>query len=302
MKVMVCADLLAGDAGGTNMPVEVFSRWQADKAAALSRAVESARAAGAEQCLVAGGLFVEGFVAQSLVEACIGALGGAGMPVTYCPRHREAADLAWRVEVPANVSVVRSEPAGLSGCMRVRTDPQGASELVLSTKEGVVTKALLPLEPQGFGEASRSGYLLVDVQDGVVADVSEQQAALHPFVTRAIDMTGLESSKQALPALKNIMLSVSLDACLRVVLRGSVKLGVYLDTGELARALSDKFFYAEVDDECTVGLDEESMAYEVSLMAEFARQVQGDDSLSPSEKSRIVRCGWNALNGKGLVE
>ena len=44
------------------------------------------------------------------------------------------------------------------------------------------------------------------------------------------------------------------------------------------------------------------MAYEVSLMAEFARQVQGDDSLSPSEKSRIVRCGWNALNGKGLVE
>ena len=38
------------------------------------------------------------------------------------------------------------------------------------------------------------------------------------------------------------------------------------------------------------------------LYAEFVRQASGDDSLSETEKTRILRCGWNVLNGKELAE
>ena len=66
--------------------------------------------------------------------------------------------------------------------------------------------------------------------------------------------------------------------------------------------LSGRFFYAEVANECTINLEEGELDTDVSLIAEFVRMVDSDDSLSPSEKMRIMRCGWNALNGKELAE
>ena len=57
-----------------------------------------------------------------------------------------------------------------------------------------------------------------------------------------------------------------------------------------------------MSDEYSTDVDEEALATDVSLLAEFIRQVESDDSLSPVEKSRIVRCGWNALNAKELAE
>ena len=91
-------------------------------------------------------------------------------------------------------------------------------------------------------------------------------------------------------------------ACLRVELKGRMPLDVYINTEELAEQLGRYFFYVEVVDECERDLDIAELDTDVSLLAEFVRRVTGDDSLSEAEKTRILRCGWNVLNGKGLAE
>ena len=302
MSDMVCADLLIGELSVQNMSVEVFSRWQADKVVALERAIEAAKVQGAERCVIAGGLFAPGFVPQSLVEACMECLAKAGVPVTYCPRHDEATDLASRVEVPANVRIMRGESCKVDGSMEVRFGLQGASELLLTSNGTTVTKSIHPREPSGFGDSRDSGYLLVEAQEDGAASVVERGIALHPFIMRSVDLTGLETSKEVLSAVKQVIETTSPDACLRLVLRGKLRLGLYIAATDLVHYLNERFFYAEVSDEYSTDVDEEALATDVSLLAEFIRQVESDDSLSPVEKSRIVRCGWNALNAKELAE
>ena len=302
MSDMVCADLLIGELSVQNMSVEVFSRWQADKVVALGRAIEAAKVQGAERCVIAGGLFAPGFVPQSLVEACMESLAKAGVPVTYCPRHDEVTDLASRVEVPANVRVMRGESCKVDGSMEVRFGLQGASELLLTSNGTTVTKSIPPLEPSGFGDSRDSGYLLVEARGDEAASVVERGIALHPFIMRSVDLTGLETSKEVLSAVKQVIETTSPDAYLRLVLRGKLRLGLYIAATDLVHYLNERFFYAEVSDEYSTDVDEEALATDVSLLAEFIRQVESDDSLSPVEKSRIVRCGWNALNAKELAE
>ena len=39
---------------------------------------------------------------------------------------------------------------------------------------------------------------------------------------------------------------------------------------------------------------------DISLRSEFVRLALQDDSLSESERNRLISCGWNALIGKGV--
>ncbi len=47
-------------------------------------------------------------------------------------------------------------------------------------------------------------------------------------------------------------------------------------------------------------IDEEAFENDISLRSEFVRLALQDDSLSESERNRLISCGWNALNGKGV--
>lgn len=300
MRVMILANLLVGDAGVLDMTPEKLEEWQADKVRALAAALGDARARGAERCVVAGGLLAEGFVPQSLLGGAVDALGSCGMPVTWLPLEREAADLDLRTELPANVTMVRGGGKPLAG---VGVTHDGSEvELLLNGSDGPSVQLPDPLEPLGFGEQARSGYLLVDVEDGVVVNSGRVSRALHPFVTRVLDMTGKTTSREMVAALRSAVQGIDGSACLRLVLRGSMPLATYVSTEGLADVLAKTFFYSEVSNECGVAISDDELETDVSLMAEFARLVEADDSLSTIEKTRVMRCGWNALNGKELAE
>ena len=77
---------------------------------------------------------------------------------------------------------------------------------------------------------------------------------------------------------------------------------MHINTEQLEQSLQNHFFYVEIQDECTVGLDATGLDSDVSLLAEFVRLVSDDMTLSETEKTRVLRCGWNVLNGKELAE
>lgn len=301
MKLMVCANLLVGDAGVLNMPPELLMKWHDDKIEALAAALEDARERGAEACIMAGGLLAEGFVPQSLFVETVEEITCHGMPVTWLPLEREASDLALRMKVPEGLAVSRDDAASPIGGVKVAH--QGSDiDVFFSMPEGPLLHRMGLLEPMGFGEQAEAGYLLVDVTDGQVASVEEISRALHPFVIKSVDLSGLSGSKKMLEAVQSAIKGLDGATCLHMILKGAIPLSAYFNTDGLSDVLGRKFFYAEVSNECTVDLDEGELSSDVSLLAEFVRMVDGDDSLSPTEKTRIMRCGWNALNGKELAE
>lgn len=309
MQLMVCGNVMVGDAGALNMPPQLLGVWQRDKVRALACAIERACERGAERVLVAGGLFSEGFIPQSLLELGMDALGQCGLPVTYAPLLGEVADLEERVEVPVNVTVVRADACEPVPGLRVLHGNAGV-ELGYTTGEGARLMELPPLEPQGFDVGCTCGFYLFEVSgsdcgdDGahVVPAPEFEACAVHSFRVLRVSMDGVATSREMLDKVRDTIEGVGDDVCLRLELRGKTPVQAYFNTDELATVLSRRFFYAEVANECGVDISMDELEGDVSLVAEFLRSVQADDSLSPTEKARIMRCGWNALNGKELAE
>lgn len=331
MLCMVCGNVLVGDAGVLDMPPRLLGEWQKDKVRALASAIELARERGAERVVVAGGLFAEGFVPQSLLEQAMGALAQCGLPVTYLPMPREAADLEARLAVPSNIAIERADVFEPLAGLRV-IHGGVAAELAVTDAAGTHLHELPQLEPQGFGDAGDAGdtgFYLVDAEEAgnaaacapddgtspacapddgtpaaspVVASCILVPHALHPFRVLRVSMDGVSTSREMLDKVKAAIDGVDSAVCLRLELRGKAPLQAYFNTDELRAVLQSRFFYAEVANECAVDLSMDELEGDVSLLAEFLRAVAADESLSPTEQSRIMRCGWNALNGKELAE
>lgn len=327
MKLMVCANLDVGGLPAIDLASGKIAKWQEDKIEALAAALGDAKEKGVEACLIAGGLFAKGFVAQSLLSETLEEAGCHDMPVYYAPIAGELADAADRMPQVEGMHIAEPgddgktaividaaglvipiiEETGLDEIEAVAR-PSGALAIIrnggdigVSLAEGAEFTRLGPLGPSAFGEKLKSGYLIVDVEDGKA--VGEWIAmAMHPFVVHEVVLDGLESSRELVTTVGEAVKEIDRDACLRVELKGRIPLDVYINTADLAAQLERYFFYVEVVDECALDIDVAALETDVSLLAEFVRQVTGDDSLSETEKTRILRCGWNVLNGKELAE
>ena len=327
MKLMVCANLDVGGLPAIDLASGKIAKWQEDKIEALAAALGDAKEKGVDACVIAGGLFAKGFVAQSLLSETLEEAGCHDIPVHYAPNAGELADAADRMPQVEGIHIAEPgddgktvividaaelvipiiESTGLDEIDAVAR-PSGALAIIrnggdigVSLADGNEFMRLGPLGPSAFGEKLKSGYLIADVEGGKAASEWVEMAT-HPFVVHEVVLDGLESSRELVTTVGEAVKGIDRDACLRVELKGRIPLDVYINTVDLAAQLERYFFYVEVVDECALDIDVADLETDVSLLAEFVRQVTGDDSLSETEKTRILRCGWNVLNGKELVE
>lgn len=326
MKLMICANLDVGVLPSIDLPPAKVTKWQEDKIRGFAEAMDGARERGAVACVMAGGLFATDFVAQSLLEATAKAIDG-GLPVYYVPREGEADGIRGRMLMPKNLTVVSPSADGRTA-IRI-----GEADLALSVVDGTGLEdvsevarpsddlsivrsgsdvgvsldggsgffGLGPLGPSAFGVKPSAGYLLADLSGGSTAG-ERVKTTPHPFVVAEVVLDRPESPRKLVTTVGEAVKSISRDSCLRVELRGRVPLDVPINTEDLADQLGRYFFYVEVADECELDIDIADLESDVSLLAEFVRRVTSDDSLSGTEKARVLRCGWNVLNGKELAE
>lgn len=324
---MIAAGLGVGDTPSVGIASRDVMAWQQERVKALGAALDDARAKGAEACVLAGGILADGFVPQSLVAGVAEVLAECGLPVMCVPFAHEAEGLESRVDT-SGLKLVRM---GSDQCTALPISTQDACVEVfveevntvdikdMRPARGVLTVLrddhsvtvvlpdgtwvpLGPLEPASFAEPLPSGYLLVDLGEGEDCPHEWVEVAQHPFVTRKVKLGGQTSTRELVTSVGNAVKDVSRDACLRIELGGKIPLDVYINTDELATQLGKYFSYVEIADSCSLDLDVAALDTDVSLLGEFVRQVSEDDSLSAREKVRILRCGWNALNGKELAE
>lgn len=327
MKIMISANLGVGETPSVGIPSREVMVWQQERIKALTAAIDDARLHGAEACVVCGGVFADGFVPQSLVSEVVNVVTSCGLHVLYVPFAHEAEGLETRVDTSGFETVrptpdYRSEVSVSAGnaCIEIGFEevdkldikdmrpPEGLltvlrddHDVTVVTPDGIWVP-VGPLEPMSFADPLSSGYLLVEVAEDGACSHEWIDAALHPFVTRKVKLGGQTSTRELVTFVGNAVKDVSRDACLRIELGGRIPLDVYINTDELTAQFGKYFSYVEIVDSCSLDLDVAALDTDVSLLGEFVRQVSEDDSLSEREKVRILRCGWNALNGKELAE
>lgn len=327
MKLMICANLGVGGLPAIDLPSSKIDQWQSDRVKALTMALKDASRRGAEVCIIAGGLFTQDFIAQSQLSAVMKTVGGHGIAVKYVPFLRELDGVEGRLPKTGALSVIVPREDGrvdikiegtatsipvvtgtgleeLEDVVRPHTPIsiiRSGSDVGVALNGGSRLVRLGPLAASGFGDRIGSGYLLIETADHKYS-VEWIECAVHPFVVCEVAIDRPQSSRELVGTVGNAIKEVNRDACLRVELVGHLPLDVYINTDDLAEQLERYFFYVEVVDECRLDLNIADLDTDVSLLAEFVRRVVGDDSLSEAEKTRILRCGWNALNGKGLAE
>lgn len=317
---MLCGGLGVGELPAMDLPAGSVMSWQEERADALLASIRDAQAKGAEACVVAGGLFARGFVAQSLYKRVARIVASSPLPVTYLPLADEATDLECRLDesLPwvARVSegACREALPGLfvrdigewltfaevAGKFDAPTVLRRDTELALVDR-GVI-RELGRLEPNGFAGSPYGGYALFDLGTDGVEDFAWVERAEHPCVVRRVRLDGSVGAEDVAVAVGNAVKDVERSACLRIELVSNLSLGTYVNAGDLRSRIGRHFAYVEVVDLCSVDLDVDELDADLSLLAEFVRQVHDDGSLSETEKARIIRCGWSVLNGKEPVE
>lgn len=301
MKTLVFADSLVGGANLNYMPLEIYKKWQDDRVISLRDALDDAEANEVDLVVVAGGLFGNNFVPQPYVDAASEVLSEYGGRIVYYPFAEELDGAVKRMRLPQSLTVL-SEPSDVEDSGISITHDQGRSVAMFNMGDATETCALSPLEPLGFGSLSDSGYYIVCSDGGAVTSFEEVNHALHPFVSRSVVFDNPDSTMEMSRLVMASIEDIEERACMRISLRGRVPLHVIFDASSMAHSLKNRCFYLEIADESEIS-DEENLAEEkISLLGEFLRIVKSDDSLSRTEKARIIRCGCRALAGRRVVQ
>lgn len=300
MKALIFKNLMIGEAAMTTMPVATYHDWQIDRIVALKQALDIGKEKGASACVIAGGLFAPGFVSVALMEAALSVLEACDLEVFYHPYPTEALDAEILGLLPANVTLSRSRKDSPLKGLRLKEEDHDIRVYVAEPK-GWKRRKMGNLEPRAFGERKPSGFLLVKIQKGEVQAEHWQPCAVHPFEERTVVFHQPQSSQEMTRLVLEAVDGISESSCVHLALRGSVPLEVTYRIDTVVEALSQRFFFVEVANECAVAIDEGALANDATLLGEFVRIVQDDESLSPVERARIVRCGWAVLNGREVA-
>ena len=86
-----------------------------------------------------------------------------------------------------------------------------------------------------------------------------------------------------------------------VILCGELDVGCEKDIDYLRPGLEEAFFFARLRDATTLRINIEDYFYDESLRGEFVRLCMKDPSISPEEKTAVIRCGFRAMDGEELL-
>lgn len=156
------------------------------------------------------------------------------------------------------------------------------------------------LEGRGFDETGDKGFVLIDtdLQDNFYQFVPFAYRKLYE-VNYTIDfsISWYENKKNIITYLKEQFPTTSL---IKLVLQGSKPINYIIDKADLESTISTIYFYAKVEDKCSLQIETSAYLDDKSIKGEFFRLVAQSDLDSPT-KSKVIACGLNALSGEDLL-
>ena len=151
------------------------------------------------------------------------------------------------------------------------------------------------LEPRGFDEPSKTGFVVIDTDKDKITFVEQHIRRIESVI---IDVTAITSDIALSAKIVDAISELSNRNYLNVTFVGALQNGVHLDV-VANDALSGRFFALRIDDQTTTAYDLKAIEQEVSLRGEFVKLVNAieDESL----KAAVIKMGLQVLNGEEIA-
>lgn len=154
------------------------------------------------------------------------------------------------------------------------------------------------LEPRGFDETGKKGFVLLEILDGKI------NSSFVPFAVREFHKVTLDVSDcdSYLSLLNQVKKEVPLDKkdMYQITFTGETAFEIQDVMLRIQEYFRDQACYLEFIDSTLPKIDCRKYENEFSVKGEFVRTVLAEESLSEAEKNEILSCGLKALEGRDI--
>ena len=322
MKIIFCADLQSGAVSTVNLGAELSRKWRSARSGKLDEFFDKAMQCNAEYVALFGKLFGRQRVPESVIDALFMSVQKANsLQVLAVVSPDEFKRASYRTDIPQNLHLINAEADGMytdNEIALITTGTQFELQVgdaipvaILRSENGGYTFAapehecILPaFEPTGFEAAGngRFGFLSAEWRDDVLVDCSQTDDALFAYKQIEMRISPADDQKEILERMNSAVRKLDRRTFLRITLAGRSSFGLVINSEALKSHLQNHVFYAEVFDNTVMDISESDFEADISLRSEFVRLALQDDSLSESERNRLISYGWNALGGREVTE
>ena len=318
MKILLCADVRLGAVCTENLGVKLSHKWQSARTEKLLDLVDQAAQNNASYIAFYGRMFGQERVSESVIDELFNAVKeDRHIQVLAFMDADEYNRIVYRNDIPENLHLICTQiddayvyegiavqvekgvtSMQLSGNSPVTIVENADGAFVLS---GAGEEHNIPsFEPVGFEDTADTvyGYGLLEWEEESITGYSVVKNQKYAYESIELKILPEDGQKEIVRKINTAVAKINIDTLLRITIVGRSAFGLTLNSDVLEDQLQNKIFFVEVYDNTIMDIDEESFANDISLRSEFVRLALQDDSLSESERNRIISCGWNALNGK----
>lgn len=318
MKLLLCADVRLGAVCTENLGVKLSHKWQSARTEKLSDLVDQAAQNNASYVALYGQMFGQERVSESVIDDLFKVVKeDSHIQVLAFLEAEEYNRIVYRNDIPENLHLIcaQTEDSYVDESVAVQMEKSmtrlqlSDNDTVTITKNadnafvlsGVGEEQIIPsFEPVGFEDAADTafGYGLLEWEEESIGGYSSVKNQKYAYESIELKILPEDGQKEIIRKINAAVAKIDIDTLLRITIVGRSAFGLTLNNDALENQLQNRIFFVEVYDNTIMDIDEESFENDISLRSEFVRLALQDDSLSESERNRIISCGWNALNGK----
>ncbi len=313
MKLFLCTNVRLGADCTDNLSVPLAREWAHGRNNKFEELPGLAYRSGAGYLVLEGSLFGAKHVPESLISTLFDEVRRTDrLETAACLDAKEYQRILTRSDVPANFHPLCFEKNDVwsDGNIEIEVRPDGVSVRQKSGssaleihREGETFFAgeqrLPDFEPVGFEDAQRGpfGYSLIDMDENG-SRLSSVEGTVYFYEKAEARISPEDSKADMMRKIDNAVSRMDSRTIVRLFMTGETPFGKAVDRAEVKEHLQNKVFYAEVYDNTSMHVDTKALEHDISLQSEFVRVAMQDYSLSEAERSRLISCGWNALNGR----
>ena len=293
MKMLFCSNVRIGAICTENLDIRLSHKWQKTRNVKLVELIDKAVRSNAGYVALFGQMFGQTRVSESIIDGLFRAVkDDAGIQTLAFLNIDEYKRISYRNDIPKNLHLFCLQRNDLyaDDCIALRIN-KGEIELELSEEliiykneeekyviSGLPEEYTIPsFEPIGFEDAQNCdfGYGIMEWKEEELGQYTVRVDQVYAYQSIELKIMPEDDQKGILRKINNAVRDVDYNTFLRII---------------------------ETYDNTVMDIDEEAFENDISLRSEFVRLALQDDSLSESERNRLISCGWNALNGREVSE
>ena len=317
MKMLFCTDVRLGVGCAENMEIKYMHKWKAARTEQFAELYDKAVREHASYMALFGDLFGQERVPESLIDSLFKVVGDEESIQTLAfLSPEEYARVIYRKDIPKSLHLLCATKAAIyadhdvvirmedkSAIIKLGDQPAFSIEKtpldtwhLVGVKRG---KYLFSFEPVGFEESdAKYGYTYMEWSQKGDLKYEEILEQHFQYETATLKIAPEDTTKDILQKTTALVRNMRPETILRVEVRGRAAFALPIPLAQIREKLESRVFFAQVFDGTVMDVNEAEFENDISLRSEFVRLALRDESLSETERNRLIRCGWSALCGK----